>query len=347
MHFAFGRNDKMTAKTAKSTSKRDDAKLVVFVVYADVVLLDLTGPLQVFSYARDPASDENGYECVVVSVDGGLIETNTVVPIPSAPISSIAGRAIHTLVVVGGDGAVTSMDDSALIRAIKTLAASSMRVCSVCSGALVLAATGLLDGKRAVTHWNDCQMLADRFPNVQVEMDPIYIKDGDLWTSAGITAGIDMSLAIVSEDYGRASALRVARTMVAQMVRSGGQSQFSPALQRQVSDDEGRFAALHTWIDENLAAPLSVDLLAEKAGMSARNFSRLYSKTTGTTPAKELEALRNERAQTLLETTSKSLKEIATACGFKDEDRMRRAFLRTMKVSPSEYRQNFQTSGTI
>ncbi|MEX0371133.1 MAG: GlxA family transcriptional regulator, partial [Tateyamaria sp.] len=216
------------------------------------------------------------------------------------------------------------------------------RVCSVCSGALVLAAAGQLDGRRAVTHWDDCQMLADEFPRVQVELDPIYVKDGHVWTSAGITAGIDMALAIVSEDYGRRAALTVARSMVAQMVRSGGQSQFSPALGRQVRDGLGRFEALHSWISDNIGSALTVDTLAAKAGMSARNFSRAYSKVTGVTPAKAVEAMRIERAQDLLETSTKSQKQIAVLCGFNDEDRMRRAFLRTLRVSPSDYRQNFQ-----
>lgn len=188
-------------------------------------------------------------------------------------------------------------------------------------------------------------MLADEFPFVQVELGPIYVQDGHVWTSEGITAGIDMALAIVSEDFGQTSALTVARSMVAQMVRSGGQSQFSPALGQQVSDGTGRFDALHRWIEERITKPLPAELLAAKAGMSARNFSRAYSNAIGTTPAKAVEAMRIERVQDLLETSSKILKQIATMCGFKDEDRLRHALLRTMNVSPSGCRQNFQMSG--
>ncbi|MEX0371086.1 MAG: GlxA family transcriptional regulator, partial [Tateyamaria sp.] len=249
----------MTSKTAKSPRH---PKLVVFVVYPDIVLLDLVGPLQVFSHAPNMATNSNGYQCAVVSVDGELTETNTVVPIPTEPIDSLAGRDIHTLIVVGGDGAIPGLRDTPLVDAVRSLARRSSRVCSVCSGALVLAAAGQLDGRRAVTHWDDCQMLADEFPRVQVELDPIYVKDGHVWTSAGITAGIDMALAIVSEDYGRRAALTVARSMVAQMVRSGGQSQFSPALGRQVKDGVGRFEALHSWISDNIGSALSVDTLA-------------------------------------------------------------------------------------
>ncbi len=316
---------------------------MVFVVYPDIVLLDLVGPLQVFSHAPDPLTKSNGYECVVVSVSGGLIETNTVVSIPSEPVSAVSERPIHTLIVVGGDGAIPGMRDAALVAAVNTLGARSERVCSVCSGALVLAATGMLDGRRAVTHWDDCDMLASAFPKVKVELDPIFVKDGPMWTSAGITAGIDMSLAIVSEDLGRASALRVARSMVAQMARSGGQSQYSPALDRQIRDGAEKFEELHVWMSDNLNADLSIEALAFQAGMSARNFARVYSDVLGTTPGKAVEAMRIRRAQDLLETTSKSLKQVAAMSGFKEKERMRRAFLRRVKVTPAEYRQNFQS----
>ena len=324
---------------------KHDANLVVFVVYPDIVLLDLVGPLQVFSHALDPSTKNNGYQCKVVSVGGGDIETNTVVSIPSDPISSLSDQCIHTLVVVGGDGAIPGMRDPELVAKVKTLAARAERVTSVCSGALVLAATGLLDGRRAVTHWNDCEMLAAEFPRVNVELDPIFIKDGPIWTSAGITAGIDMALAIVSEDLGRESALKVARSMVAQMARAGGQSQYSPALDRQMRDGAGRFESLHVWMSDNLCADLSVEALATQAGMSARNFARVYADVMGTTPGKAVEAMRIGRAKELLETTSKSLKQIAWQSGFKEEDRMRRAFLRALRVAPSEYRQNFQSTG--
>lgn len=337
----------MTAKTANSPSPTSEPRLVVFVVYPDIVLLDLVGPLQVFSHALEALTGRNGYKCAVVSVDGGLIPTNTVVSIPSDPVSDLSGRSIHTVVVVGGDGAIPGMRDAKLVASVKSLGERAQRVSSVCSGALVLAATGLLDGRRAVTHWEDCQLLSETFPKVKVELDPIFVQDGSVWTSAGITAGIDMALAIVSEDLGRASALNVARSMVAQMVRSGGQSQYSPALGRQVLDGIGRFETLHAWISDNLASDLPVELLASQAGMSARNFARVYTNEMGTTPAKAVEAMRIERARDLLETSSNSLKQIARRCGFRDEDRMRRAFLRAVRVTPTEYRQNFQSARSL
>ncbi|MEM9500068.1 MAG: helix-turn-helix domain-containing protein [Pseudomonadota bacterium] len=311
-------------------------------VYPDIVLLDLVGPLQVFSHAQDSKTQDNGYECAVVSVGGDMTPTNTVVSIPTLSVSEVSKRDIHTLVVVGGDGAVRGMRDPVLVKAVQELSENAARICSVCSGALIVGAAGLLHGRRAVTHWNDCNMLAEEFPSVRVELDPIFIKDGNTWTSAGITAGIDMALAITSEDLGRQSALETARSMVAQMVRSGGQSQYSPTLGRQLADRAGRFEGLHSWVADNIASTLTVEKLAEQIGMSARNFARAYTNTMGKTPAKAVEAMRIESAKDFLESTPMSVKEIAVACGFKDEDRMRRAFLRTLNVSPSEYRRNFQ-----
>ena len=332
----------MTSKTANSHSNEHTPRLVVFVVYPDIVLLDLVGPLQVFSHALDPLTQSNGYSCKVVSIDGGMVATNTVVSIPSEPLCDLLKQPVHTLVVVGGDGAIAGMRDTRLVAQIKALGDRAQRVSSVCSGALVLAATGLLDGRRAVTHWDDCDMLAREFPRVCVELDPIFIKDDDVWTSAGITAGIDMALAIVAEDLGRQSALSVARSMVAQMARSGGQSQYSPALDRQIRDSKGRFTELHAWISDNLSSDLNVETLASQAGMSARNFARVYASVMGKTPGKAVEAMRIGRAQDLLETSTKSLKQVAKLSGFRGEDRMRRAFLRMLSVTPSEYRQNFR-----
>ena len=335
-------NDNMTPFSAKSPHRPVASKPVVFVVYPDIVLLDLVGPLQVFSHAIDPETGERGYACSVASMDGAMIPTNTVVPIPTEPLADWTDREIHTLVVVGGDGADVVMYDDALIRLVQTLAEGAERVCSVCSGALVLAAAGLLDGRRAVTHWDDCAKLAAEFPSVRVEVDPIYIKDGPVWTSAGITAGMDMALAVVAEDLGRPAALEVARSMVTHMARSGGQSQFSPVLTRQLSDAAGRFDRLHQWVGEHLDRPLGVEELAAEMNMSVRNFSRLYTAETGMTPAKAVEAFRTEAARNLLETTDLTVKQIARRCGFQSEERMRRTFMRMINLSPSDYRDGFK-----
>jgi transcriptional regulator GlxA family with amidase domain len=331
----------MTSINANSQNDKHNPELVVFVIYSNFVLLDLSGPLQVFSHAQSQENHQAAYETAVVSVEGGTVKSNTIVSIESTPISEVPGQSIHTLIVVGGDGAYDAMHDEKLIEAIGNLAASAGRVCSVCSGALILAATGILDGRRAVTHWEDCRQLADEFPRIQVEIDPIFIKDGYVWTSAGMTAGMDMALAVVAEDLGRPAALEMARSMVTHMVRSGGQSQFSPALDRQSLDSAGRFDQLHDWIADNLQRDLRVDELAAQTNMSPRNFSRIYSSQMKVTPAKAVGAIRVEVARELLETTARGVKEIAGRCGFSDDETMRRAFIRTLKTSPTEYRLRF------
>jgi len=337
-------NDIMTSINAKPQNDKHHPKKVVFVVYPNFVLLDLSGPLQVFSHAQTQGTRQTAYETAIVSLEGGTVPSNTIVSIETTPIAEIEGKTIHTLVVIGGDGAYISMHDEKLIEYVTRMASEAERVCSVCSGALILAATGILDGRRAVTHWEDCRQLEEAFPKVQVEVDPLFIKDGHIWTSAGITAGMDMALAVVAEDLGRPAALAMARDMVTHMVRSGGQSQFSPALDRQSLDSTGRFDKLHDWIADNLQSDLRVETLANQANMSSRNFSRLYSSQMKVTPAKAVEAIRIEVARELLETSALGVKEIAMRCGFNDDERMRRAFVRTLKTSPTEYRLHFQTN---
>lgn len=338
----FGIMIGMPSFPAKIQNDTSDPKQVVFVVYPDIVLLDLVGPLQVFTHARHQSGESSAYKTAIVSLAGGEVETNTLVSIDSEPISSWIHRPVHTLVVVGGDGAHDVVLNRKFVEQIAALAAGAERVCSVCSGALVLAATGILNGRRAVTHWEDCEHLAHAFPEVIVEIDPIFVKDGHVWTSAGITAGIDLALAVVAEDNGRSAALEMARSLVTYMVRPGGQSQFSPVLDQQARDTSGRFADLHEWIADNLHRDLRVEHLAERKSMSARNFARLYTSLMKVTPAKAVETMRTQAARELLLTTDLGVKEIAGRCGFKDDERMRRAFIRALKVSPTEYRQRFQ-----
>ncbi len=332
----------MTSFSAKDNDCQKTPFPVVFVIYPDIVLLDLAGPLEVFTHARQPGAERPAYETAIASLKGGSIATDTVVSIETEPLENWVGREIHTLVIVGGDGAEAAMHDAQLIGRVAELSKRSQRVCSVCSGALVLAAAGLLDGRRATTHWEDCAHLARAFPRVRVEVDPIYIKDDHVWTSAGITAGTDMALAIVAEDLGQDAALNRAQALVTYMVRPGGQSQFSPALERQKLERSPKFRKLHQWIAENLERDLRVEQLAERENMSPRNFHRLYASTTGVTPANAVETIRMEAARELLETSSMGVKAVAGTCGFGDEERMRRAFLRMVGVSPSEYRQRFR-----
>jgi transcriptional regulator GlxA family with amidase domain len=210
---------------------------------------------------------------------------------------------------------------------------------SVCTGAFLLAASGLLDGCRVVTHWTRCEELARRFPALTVESNPIFIQQGALWTSAGVTAGIDLCLALVEEDLGRAVALEVARHLVVFLKRPGGQSQFSVTLSLQKSDS--RFAELHAWIAENLSLDLSISTLAAQAGMSERSFVRHYRAETGQTPARAVELIRVESARRQLADSTTPIKRIAVHCGFGCEETLRRSFLRALSVTPQAYRERF------
>lgn len=325
-----------------------DPKTVVFIVYPGIVLLDLVGPLQVFTHAYREAEDTPAYRTHVVSMDGGSVATNTIVQIDSTPLQTVLAELedceLDTIVVVGGNGAEVAAHDARLVKEVARLSKRARRTCSVCCGAFVLAAAGLLDGRRAVTHWEDCDLLAARYPQVTVEVDPIYIKEGPTWTSAGITAGIDMALAVVQEDLGKGPALRLARSLVTPMIRSAGQSQYSADLARQTEDEKGEFAALHQWLRENLAQTISVPDMAEYCAMSARSFSRRYSTAIGVSPAKSLERMRVDAAKNLLVEGGRSMKVVALACGFRDQEKMRRAFHRHLHTSPSSYQAMFRGS---
>jgi transcriptional regulator GlxA family with amidase domain len=302
-------------------------------------LLDVAGPLQVFASANDLARALGApppYEPVVVAATPRLVTSSGLVleaePLPPDNI------ALDTLVIAGGWGVYDACADAALIDWIKTRAARARRASSVCSGAFLLATTGLLDGRRAVTHWWRCADFAARFPQVRLDPDPIFIADGKFWTSAGVTAGIDLALAMVEADLGHDMAMSVARQLVVFLKRPGGQSQFSAALGLQ--DQAGRFDALHGWIMENLDHPLTLPQLAERAGMSERNFSRRYREQTGKTPARAIEDMRIETARRLLE-QNLPITRVASRCGFGSEETLRRAFLRRIGVSPQAYRAHF------
>jgi transcriptional regulator GlxA family with amidase domain len=321
---------------------RSPPRNVVFLVYPDIALLDLAGPLQVLNWARKPGAEEYGYKSSLVSHLGGSIPTDTLVSVDTEPAANWVDQQIDTLMVIGGDGVYEAAKNADFVELTSRLIAASRRVCSVCSGAYLLAATGLLNNRRAVTHWEDMEILKSEFPDIKVEVDPIYVKDGNVWTSAGVTAGTDMSLAIAAEDLGHEAALERAQALVTYMVRPGGQSQFSTVLERQKQDREHRFTALHGWIRNNLDQDLRVEQLAEYENMSTRNFHRLYMSVMGTTPARTVENMRLELARDLLETTQTPIKVIAGKCGFTGEEQLRRSFLRTLGVLPKEYRQRFQ-----
>ena len=317
---------------------------VLIVTYDGVQLLDLAGATDTFAaanYALLQLGRLPAYEVEVASRTGGQVQTDAGLTIGTASLADTSLRA-DTLIVAGGAGVFAAAMDEALVSELRRHTQYSRRNCSVCTGAFLLAATGLLAGRRATTHW----LFADRFigehPQTILEPDAIYTKDGDVWTSAGITAGIDLCLALIEEDLGRDVAMRAARMLVVFLKRPGGQSQFSATLALQ-SADPSKFGGLHDWMRQNLTADLRVERLAERAGMAPRSFARLYVARVGQTPAKSVENLRLDAARLALEDTAVSIKQIARDTGFGDDERMRRAFLRELGVSPGDYRQRFSS----
>jgi transcriptional regulator GlxA family with amidase domain len=300
--------------------------VVELLTFPLVQLLDVTGPIQVFASANDLVLEGGGrppYVLKVVAQSGTQVTASAGVKLSTVPLP------------LGGAAAA----DPVIIDWVRARAKRARRIASVCTGAFLLAASGLLDGRRAATHWSYCAELARRFPKVRVESDPIFVRDGSVWSSAGVTAGIDLALALVEEDLGPTVALAVARYLVVFMKRPGGQAQFSTALSLQAADDE--FGSLHEWINKHLGDDLPLPVLADQAGMSERSFSRHYAKATGLTPARAIERLRVEAARRLLSESHLPVKRICQRCGFGSEETMRRSFLRLLEVTPQEYRKRF------
>lgn len=318
------------------------ARVIELLAYPAVQMLDVTGPLQVFATANELATEAGHappYTLLVVAKPGvaGVI-TSAGVGLATAALP-LPDAAVDTLLVAGGPGVAAAVADPALVDWLRQRVPRARRVASVCTGAYLLAASGVLDGRRAATHWSFCDDLARRFPAVRVERDPIFVRDGPIWTSAGVTSGIDLALALVEEDLGRTMALAVARYLVVFLKRPGGQAQFSAALSLQTAED--RFGTLHDWINAHLADDLTLPVLANQAGMSERSFSRHYAEATGLTPARAVERLRVEAARQLLSESRLPVKRISQRCGFGSEETMRRSFLRLLSATPQDYRARF------
>jgi transcriptional regulator GlxA family with amidase domain len=312
-------------------------RTIVAILYPGFAPFDLAGPVQAFGAAG------GGYSQILLSARGGAVESDCLgFAVQTLPFSAAPSR-IDTLLVPGGAGAPEARWDTDLIDAIRTFGGAARRVASVCVGAYLLAEAGFLDGRRAATHWRACAHFQAKYPGVILDPDAIYVRDGHIWTSAGISAGVDLALAMIEEDQGRARAMEVARELVVYLRRSGGQSQFSTVLAAQ-SGARNRFGDLMVWMRENLGEPLPVATLAARAGMSERSFARRFQQTTGLTPAKAVEAMRVEAARGLLEDGA-ALAQAASGAGFEDEQRMRRAFVRHLKVTPPEWRDRFRTAG--
>jgi transcriptional regulator GlxA family with amidase domain len=311
---------------------------VVIVVSPGVQTLDVTGPAEVFRAAgllKPP-----GYDVIVAAPQDGPLRTSTVSLLPDARLDQVKG-AIDTLIVAGGYGARRAEEAPVLADWTAEAAKRSRRVASVCTGAFVLAKAGLLDGRRATTHWASCGDLAARYPAIQVERDPIFVRDGNVSTSAGVTAGMDLALALVEEDLGRKVALEAARWLVVFLQRPGGQAQFSAQLSAQAAG-RAPLRELQSWIPDHLDEDLSVPALARRACMSDRNFARAFRRETGRTPGAYVEAARVERARIALETGDLPVETIAAQAGFGTVETMRRAFRRQVGVSPIEYRTRFR-----
>jgi transcriptional regulator GlxA family with amidase domain len=318
---------------------------IVFAVYKGVALLDLAGPLEAFLAANAVSSTRSGpsYECVVASWRGGRVMTAHGVELHTMSLRTAEKKPIHTLIVPGSFDIEDVIRDPGLLQWLVKTAPSCKRVCSVCGGSFLLAEAGILNGRRAATHWVRASLLAARYPKVAVEPDAIFVRDGRVWTSAGGTSGIDLALALIEQDSGRRIAIEVARILVVYLKRAGGQSQYSALLTAQAQSDSDPFGELEIWIAEHLTADLRVEALADRVHMSPRNFARLYSKTRGRTPAKAVETIRVDAARRRLEETTDPITTIAEGCGFANDEQMRTTFNRALGVPPSEYRKRFSS----
>jgi transcriptional regulator GlxA family with amidase domain len=300
--------------------------------------LDVTGPVEAFSIATRYFGGD--YEIELVTPDGAPARATSGLSLNAdATIGDVAGP-IGTLVIAGGEGAGRAARDERVVAWVREAVGRSDRVASVCTGAFILAAAGLLDGRRATTHWDSCQRLAERHPQITVETDPIFVRDGNVLTSAGVTAGIDLALALIEDDLGPEAALRTAQSLVMFVRRPGGQSQFSAQLKAAPARREP-LRDVQAHIAEHPAADLSVPALAARAFMSERNFARAFRAETGMTPAVYVEHTRVERARRELETTDLPVEAVAARCGFGTVETMRRAFARRVGVNPAAYRERF------
>jgi transcriptional regulator GlxA family with amidase domain len=310
---------------------------VVIVGPPPVQILDVTGPLEVFSNAP-------GYE--IQLANPGLartLQTNRGVTLADAtPTAELLGP-IDTLVIAGGPGAESGSYDPNFVAWIAKAGSQARRVASICTGAFLLAEAGLLNGKQAVTHWTFCDRLAREYPKVVVRPEPIFLRDGSIYTSAGITAGIDLSLTLVEEDHGHETALRIARFLVMFLVRPGGQAQYSHMLSHQAISSLP-LRELQVWMLQHLREPLTVESLAERIGMSPRHFTRVCLRETGMNPGQFVDRMRVEAAQQIIDNSARGLKEIADSCGFQSADAMRRTFLRVLGVTATEYASRFKST---
>jgi transcriptional regulator GlxA family with amidase domain len=312
--------------------------MIGVLIFPDFQLLDAAGPISVFEIAARFSGGDPAIR--VIALKPGPVRSSSGVEMLARSTKSLAGMT--TLIISGGNGVRDVWRCPKTLAFVRGAAKRGIRVASVCSGAYILAEAGLLDGKRATTHWQRTRHFIATYPKVKLEPDQIFVRDGDVWTSAGITAGIDLSLAMVAEDFGEEIAQKTARQLVLYHRRSGGQSQFSSLLE--LKAPTGRFAPLLAWAREHLDAPLTVEDMAEQVGMSARHFTRAFVAETGTTPSKAVERLRIEVARARVQSSSEAIERVAETTGFRDPERMRRAFIRAFGQPPQSLRRAARAS---
>lgn len=320
---------------------RSARKSVAIVVPPNAQSLDVAGPLDAFLEANRQSPGDAVYELRLIAAGPGrTIKAGGMSLVADSSIFD-DGRSIDTMLVAGTPDYALAYTSADLHAWLRRRAPKTRRYGSVCTGAFFLGAAGLLDGMNATTHWQHAAELAERFPAAKVVPDQIYVQDGALYTSAGVTAGIDLALKLIEDDQGRDIALKVARRLVVFLKRPGGQSQFSAHLAAQIAD-EGRIRSLQHWILDHLSLDLTLDSLASRVAMSVRNFTRVFQAETGTTPADFVEMARVDAARRLLEESDVPLQRVASRCGFASPDTMRRCFMRRIGTAPSNYRERFR-----
>lgn len=328
-----------TSVRRKSRLEPRAPRIVAIPVFPLLQSLDAAGPAQVFGSANQQLGRE-AYRVKFVATVPGIIPTSAGFAFYADSLKSVPPSSVDTLICPGGeeDGIRPAIADKALMAWIRKAATSARRACSVCSGAFLLASTGLLDGRRAATHWGSTTALQQIFPSISVDAESIFVTDGKFWTSAGVTTGIDMALALVEADHGRDVAMAIAKRLVVYMRRPGHQTQFSTALHAQEAETD-RLAELAAWVEDNLTKPLDVETLAARAAMSPRSLHRHMKDELGMSPARFVESVRLDAVRRWLEEQKLGIATAAARAGFSGPDHLIRAFSRRFGVTPAAYRQ--------